>query len=43
MVRMRDGTCAKRCHVINYVIANIASYDVILEMAWLQKLNPHIC
>jgi hypothetical protein len=43
MVRMRDSAGVKCCHPINFVIANIASYDIILGMAWLQKQNPDIC
>ncbi len=40
MVYMRDSTSVKCYHVINFVITNIARYDVISEMAWLQKQNP---
>jgi hypothetical protein len=43
IVRMCNSTSVKRCHAINFVIADIASYDVILGMAWLQKQNPDIC
>ncbi len=34
-VRMRDNAGVKRCHAINFVVADIASYDIILGMAWL--------
>jgi hypothetical protein len=39
---MRDSAGVKRCHAINFVIADIASYDIILGMAWLRKQNPVI-
>jgi hypothetical protein len=42
MVRMRDSASVKCCHAINFVGANIARYDIILGMAWLQKQNPDI-
>jgi hypothetical protein len=42
MVRMRNSTGVKRCHAINFVVANIASYNLILGMAWLRKQNPDI-
>jgi hypothetical protein len=42
MVRMRDSAGIKRCHAINFVVADIASYDIILGMAWLRKQNPDI-
>jgi hypothetical protein len=42
MVRMHDSAGVKRCHAINFVIADIASYNVILGMAWLRKQIPDI-
>jgi hypothetical protein len=42
MLCMRDSAGAKRCHSINFVIADIASYDIILAMAWLRQQNPDI-
>jgi hypothetical protein len=33
MVQMRDGTGTKRSHAINFVIADIAYYNVVLGMA----------
>jgi hypothetical protein len=36
MVRMCDSVSIKCCHVINFVVANIASYNFILGIAWLQ-------
>jgi hypothetical protein len=42
MVRMRNSAGVKRCHAINFVIADIASYNIILGTAWLQKQNPDI-
>ncbi len=42
IVRMCDSAGVKRTHVVNFVIAYICSYDVILGMAWLQKQNPDI-
>ncbi len=42
MVRLRDSAGTKRSHAINFVVANIAHYDLILGMAWLQKQNPDI-
>ncbi len=42
MVRMRDSAGVKRCHAINFVVADIASYDIILGTAWLRKQNPDI-
>ncbi len=43
MVRMCDSSGVKHCQAINLVIANIASYDIIIGMAWLRKQNPDIC
>ncbi len=43
MVRMRDSTGVKRYHVITFVVVDIASYSIILAMAWLRKQNPDIC
>jgi hypothetical protein len=40
MVHMRDSAGAKRSHAINFVVANIAHYDLKLSMAWLQEQNP---
>jgi hypothetical protein len=42
MVHMRDSTGAKRSHAINFIVADIAHYDLIRGMAWLQKQNPDI-
>jgi hypothetical protein len=42
MVRMPDSAGAKRGHAINFIIADIAHYDMILGMAWLHKQNPDI-
>ncbi len=42
MVQMRDSAGMKRSHAINFVVANIAHYDLILGMVWLQKQNPDI-
>jgi hypothetical protein len=42
MVRMHNSVRTKRSHEINFVFANIAHYDIILGMAWLQKQNPNI-
>ncbi len=42
MVRMRDSAGTKRSHAINFVVADIAHYDLILGMAWLQKHHPDI-
>jgi hypothetical protein len=39
---MSDSAHIKRCHIINFVVTNIADYDVTLRMAWLQKQNPNI-
>ncbi len=35
MVWMRDSTGMKRSHAINFVVADIAHYDLILGVAWL--------
>ncbi len=43
MVRMCNSAGVKRCHAINFFIADIASYDIILGMAWLRKQNLDIC
>ncbi len=42
IVLMRDSARAKQSHTINFVVADIAHYDMILGMAWLQKQNPDI-
>jgi hypothetical protein len=42
MVRMQDSAGAKRNHAINFVVADIAHYDMILGLAWLQKQNSDI-
>jgi hypothetical protein len=42
MVHMRNSAGVKRYHAINLVVADIASYDIILGMAWLRKQNPDI-
>jgi hypothetical protein len=39
---MRDSAGTKRSHTINFVVADVAHYDMILGMAWLQKQNPDI-
>ncbi len=39
---MCDSAGVKRSHAVNFVIADIRSYNVILGMAWLQKQNPDI-
>jgi hypothetical protein len=39
---MRDSARAKQSHAINFAIANIAHYNLILGMAWLQNQNPDI-
>jgi hypothetical protein len=39
---MWDSAGAKRSHAINFVVAHIAYYDMILSMAWLQKQNPDV-
>jgi hypothetical protein len=43
MVRMHNSASVKRCHAINIVVADIASYNIIPGMAWLQNQNPDIC
>jgi hypothetical protein len=40
MVRMHNGTGMKRSHAINFVVTDIAHYDIKFSMAWLQKQNP---
>jgi hypothetical protein len=35
MVRMRNNARVKRSHAVNFVIADIHGYNVILGMAWL--------
>jgi hypothetical protein len=42
MVRMRNSTGVKRSHAVNFVVADIRSYDAILGIAWLEKQNPDI-
>jgi hypothetical protein len=42
MAQMRNGAEVKRSHGINFVVADIAHYVIILSMAWLQKQNPDI-
>ncbi len=42
MVHMQDSAGAKRSHAINFVVADIAHYDMTLGMAWLPKQNPDI-
>jgi hypothetical protein len=42
MVRMCDSAGVKCSHAVNFVVADIRSYDVTLGMAWLQKQNPKI-
>jgi hypothetical protein len=33
MVRIRNSAGVKRCHVINFIVANVINFDVILGMA----------
>ncbi len=40
MVRMCTDARMKRSHAINFV-TDIAHYNIILGMAWLQKQNPN--
>jgi hypothetical protein len=40
MVWMRDSARTKGSHASNFVITNIAHYNRIFGMAWLQKQNP---
>ncbi len=42
MVQMCDSAGVKRSNAINFVVANIAHYNIILGMAWLQKRNSDI-
>ncbi len=42
MVCMQDNTGTKRSHAINFVVADISHYDMLLGMSWFQKLNPDI-
>ncbi len=35
VVRMRDSAGMKRSHATNFVVADIAHYDLILGVAWL--------
>jgi hypothetical protein len=42
MVHMRDSAGVKCLHAVNFVVANIRGYDMILGMAWLLKQNPDI-
>ncbi len=37
MVQMYDSARIKRSHAINFIVADIAYYNMILGMAWLQK------
>ncbi len=39
---MRDSAGFKRSYAVNFVVADIRSYDIILGMAWLQKQNSDI-
>ncbi len=41
-VRMCDSAGTKRSHAINFVVADVAHYNLILGMVWLQKQNPNI-
>ncbi len=43
MVHMSNSAGVKHCHMINFVVADIANYNVILGMAWPLKQNPDIC
>ncbi len=36
MMHMHNSADVKRCHAINFVVHDIASCNIILEMAWLQ-------
>jgi hypothetical protein len=42
MVQMHDSSEMKRSHAINFVVADIAHYYMILGIAWLQKQSPYI-
>ncbi len=42
MVHMRASTGTKRSHEINFIVTDIANYNMILGMARLQKQNPDI-
>jgi hypothetical protein len=42
MVQICDSAGTKRSHAINIVIADIAYYDMMLGMTWLQKQNPDV-
>jgi hypothetical protein len=41
-VQIRDSVKTKQGHVINFIVTDIAHYNMILSMAWLQKQNPDI-
>ncbi len=40
MVQIHDSVGTKQSHAMNFVVANIAHFDIILNMAWLQKQDP---
>ncbi len=42
IVQMHNSTRMKQSQEINCIRANIAHYNIILSMAWLQKQNPDI-
>jgi hypothetical protein len=42
MVCMRDRSGVKHSFVVNFVVADIHGYNVILGMALLQRHNPNI-
>jgi hypothetical protein len=42
MVYIRDSAKTKWSHAINFVITDVAHYNLILGMVWLQKQNPNI-
>ncbi len=42
MVCIHASTGIKQCHAINFIVADIINYDVILGLAWLQKRSPDI-
>jgi hypothetical protein len=42
MVQMRNRIRTKPSYAINFIVANIAHYNIILGITWLQKQNPYI-
>jgi hypothetical protein len=39
---MQDCVGTKESHAINFIITDISHYDMILSMAFLQKINSDI-